>query len=75
MSAKSVIAISVTAALSAAVLSGCSSVAEMPYPKLSDIVPAEGPSLSKEEKAAMIEELKQDQKTHKDAATADIESR
>lgn len=62
-------------AFAALALGGCSSVAEMPYPKLSEIVPASGPSLSPEERAAMIEDLKKEQQTHKDAATKDIETR
>jgi uncharacterized membrane protein len=56
-------------------LAGCSSVAEMPYPKLSEIVPAAGPSLSKEERAALIEDLKKEQQTHKVEATKAIETR
>lgn len=64
------------AALAAAfLLSGCSSVAEIPYPNLSEIVRGEAPSLSPEERAAMIEELKQEQQTHKAAAVEDIEKR
>lgn len=58
----------------AALLAGCS-VSDLPYPKLSEIVPGKDASLSDEEKAAMIEELKKDQKTHKASAEADIEKR
>lgn len=56
-------------------LAGCSSVAELPYPNLSEIVPASGPSLSPEERAALIEDLKKEQQTHKESATKDIEAR
>ena len=63
------------ALIGALAVSGCSSVAEMPYPDLSRIVSVEGPSLSEEERAAMIETLKHDQQTHKDQAAEDIEKR
>jgi len=63
------------AAMVALALGGCSSVSELPYPKLSEIVPASGPTLSPEERAAMIEDLKKEQQTHKDAAAEDIEAR
>ncbi|RIA47212.1 hypothetical protein [Dichotomicrobium thermohalophilum] len=64
-----------TAAIAVLMLAGCSSVSEIPYPELAEITPAEDPSLSPEERAAMIEDLKQDQQTHKAAATAAIEKR
>ncbi len=64
-----------TIIIAAFALAGCSSVAEMPYPKLSEIVPASGPSLSKDERAAMIEDLKKEQQTHKIEATKTIETR
>lgn len=63
------------AALAAAVLLAGCGVSDLPYPKLSEIVPGEDASLSDDEKAAMIEELKKDQKTHKTSAEADIEKR
>jgi len=56
-------------------LAGCSSVSEIPYPDLSEITPAKDPSLSEEERSAMIEDLKQEQATHKASATAAIENR
>ncbi len=56
-------------------LAGCSSVAELPFPKLGQIVPAEGPTLSPEERAAVIEELKKEQQTHAAEATKAIETR
>jgi len=63
------------ALMAALTLGGCSSVAGIPYPKLGDIVRAEGPSLSAEERAAMIENLKHDQESHEASATETIESR
>ena len=64
------------AALTAAFLAaGCSSVAELPYPKLSEVVRPEDPTLSKAERAALIEELESDQKTHKAEAETEIEKR
>ncbi len=65
----------VAAAAAALMLAGCSSVSEIPYPNLAEITPAEDPSLSEEERAAMIKDLKQDQQTHKATATAAIEKR
>ncbi|MFP3920173.1 MAG: hypothetical protein ACLFPA_09620 [Dichotomicrobium sp.] len=63
------------AALAAAVLLAGCSVSDLPYPKLGEIVRGEDASLSDEEKAAMIEELKNDQKRHRASAEADIEKR
>jgi len=63
------------AAIAALMLGGCSSVSEIPYPDLADITSTEDPSLSPEERAAMIEDLKQDQQTHEASATAAIEKR
>ena len=63
------------AVIAACGLIGCSSVSEIPYPDLVDITPAEDPSLSPEERAAVIEDLEQDQKTHKASTTAAIENR
>jgi len=63
------------AATAALMLAGCSSVGEIPYPDLTEITSAEDPSLSPDERSAMIEDLKQDQKTHKASATAAIEKR
>jgi uncharacterized protein YceK len=56
-------------------LAGCSSVAELPFPKLGEIVPADGPSLSPEQRAAVIEDLKKEQQTHEAEATKAIETR
>jgi len=72
---RSIIGGTVAAFVAALALAGCSSVADLPYPKLGEIVPAEDSSLSPEEKAAMIEDLKRDRKTHEAAASQDIESR
>jgi len=64
------------AALMAAFLvAGCSSVAELPYPKLSEVVRPEDPTLSKTERAELIEELQAEQKTHKAEAESEIETR
>jgi len=62
-----------TAAIMALLLVGCSSVTEAPYPNLGEITPAEDPSLSPEERATMIEELKQERQTHKASTSAAIE--
>jgi hypothetical protein len=75
MTHKSVVGGVLSVLVAAVALGGCSSVADLPYPKLSEIVPAEDPSLSPEEKAAMIEDLERDRNTHEDAASQDIESR
>ena len=65
----------IVALLATLMLGGCSSVSDIPYPKLSDIVPVDEPRLSAEERAAMIDDLQRDQQTHKAAATTDIETR
>lgn len=72
---KSLLTGAVAAVIAAMMLAGCSSVSEIPYPNLAEITPAEDPSLSPEERAAMIEDLKQDQQTHEAAATEAIEKR
>ncbi len=65
----------IAALLATLLLGGCSSVADIPYPKLGDIVSVDQPTLSDEERAAMIADLQRDQENHKAAATADIETR
>jgi outer membrane murein-binding lipoprotein Lpp len=72
---KSVLTGAVATVIAAMMLAGCSSVSEIPYPNLAEITRAEDPSLSPEERAAMIEDLKQDQQTHEAAATEAIEKR
>lgn len=72
---KSVLKGAAAAAVAAGLLAGCSSVSEIPYPNLAEVTRAEDPGLSPEERTAMIEDLKQDQQTHKAAATAAIEER
>ncbi len=72
---KSVLKGAAAAVMAALMLAGCSSVSEIPYPNLAEVTPAGAPSLSPDQRAAMIEDLKQDQQTHKADATAAIEKR
>ncbi len=72
---KSIVASAIAAVMGALMLAGCSSVSEVPYPDLGEITAAEDPSLTPEERAAMIETLKRDQQTHKASTKAAIETR